>query len=98
MKLEFNQDVRLFYLCFTPYFSFLPPPVPRALRRNITTYDPPVILNDIDCDGSESSILDCSDDGYVTVTGCTSIAVAQCEGDVMKLLTLCVCDYNNYSA
>ena len=86
IKLEFHQFVSFLYHDFIPSFSSSATLVPRALRRDITTYDAPVLLDDIDCDGSESSLLDCSDAGYVNVTGCTSIAVAQCEGDYYEVL------------
>ena len=55
--------------------------VPRALLRVATTYNAPVILTDVNCDGSEESILECSNSGYDDITDCDYIAVAQCEGD-----------------
>ena len=55
---------------------------PRALRRDIIRYsDSPVILNDIDCSGSEDRLTQCTKTGYGNFSSnCTDIAVALCEG------------------
>ena len=57
--------------------------VPRHARRRLIFYDAPVILNDITCTGSETNILNCTEDGYGFFTTCSHIAVAQCEGKML---------------
>ena len=55
--------------------------VPRVTQNHVSFYDAPIILNDTLCIGSESSIIECSRDGYGDYTNsCDYIAVAQCEG------------------
>ena len=56
---------------------------PRALRRDISLYsDSPVVLNDIDCSGSEAQLTQCTRNGYGNFSSnCTGIAVALCEGE-----------------
>ena len=55
---------------------------PHAARRDISLYsDSPVILNDIDCTGSEAQLTQCTRNGYGNFSSeCTGIAVALCEG------------------
>ena len=54
--------------------------VPRRAQRKLQFYDAPVILNDVACTGSETNITQCTRAGYRSVTDCTDIAVAHCEG------------------
>ena len=55
-------------------------------------YDAPVILNDITCNGTEASIVECAQADYGSFTDCANIAVAQCEGKLYTV-TLLSCDY-----
>ena len=55
-------------------------------------YDAPVIWSDVTCNGTEASIVDCTRTDNGSFTDCSTIAVAQCEGEldsnVIQLLAL----------
>ncbi|CAI8020958.1 Neurotrypsin [Geodia barretti] len=52
---------------------------PRSPSRRALFYDAPVILNDITCNGTEASIVECAQADYGSFTDCANIAVAHCE-------------------
>ena len=66
----------------------------RPLQRRKIFYDGTVILDKIECIGSEGSLTDCPGSGYGNFGGCSDIAVAYCEGIIVTLGTYICIQYN----
>ena len=58
--------------------------VPQAMSHNVTVYDAPVTLSNVVCTGSEESLIDCTDGIYRNSTNCSAVALAYCEGIIIK--------------
>ena len=56
---------------------------PRGVFRQKEHYDAPVVLNDVQCRGTEASITQCPGATYGNFAFCSDIAVAQCEGKIL---------------
>ena len=56
---------------------------PRGVFRQKEHYDAPVVLNDVQCRGTEASITQCPGATYGNFAFCSDIAAAQCEGKIV---------------